>query len=43
MGFAMACDIRIASSNAKLSYNFVKLGITPGMTQDQLSTRWAAS
>eukprot|EP00878_Enallax_costatus_P038932 GHUV01044430.1.p1 GENE.GHUV01044430.1~~GHUV01044430.1.p1 ORF type:complete len:204 (+),score=82.51 GHUV01044430.1:166-777(+) len=31
MGFAMACDIRIASSNAKLSYNFVKLGITPGM------------
>eukprot|EP00775_Hariotina_reticulata_P001909 gene1909-2242_t len=30
MGFAMACDIRIASTAAKLSYNFVKLGITPG-------------
>lgn len=30
MGFAMACDLRIASSSAKLSYNFVKLGITPG-------------
>lgn len=30
MGFALACDIRLASSNAKLSYNFVKLGITPG-------------
>ncbi|GBF89851.1 hypothetical protein Rsub_02555 [Raphidocelis subcapitata] len=31
MGLAMACDMRIASSAAKLSFNFVKLGLTPGM------------
>jgi enoyl-CoA hydratase len=30
LGFALACDMRLASSNAKLSANFVKLGITPG-------------
>ncbi|KAF6258887.1 ClpP/crotonase-like domain-containing protein [Scenedesmus sp. NREL 46B-D3] len=31
LGFALACDMRLASTNAKLSANFVKLGITPGM------------
>jgi enoyl-CoA hydratase/carnithine racemase len=30
LGFALACDMRLASSSAKLSANFVKLGITPG-------------
>uniref|UniRef100_A0A383WDH6 Uncharacterized protein n=1 Tax=Tetradesmus obliquus TaxID=3088 RepID=A0A383WDH6_TETOB len=31
LGFALACDMRLASTTAKLSANFVKLGITPGM------------
>ncbi|KAI8467648.1 MAG: enoyl-CoA hydratase [Monoraphidium minutum] len=31
MGLAMAADMRIASTAAKLSFNFVKLGLTPGM------------
>lgn len=31
MGLAMACDMRVASAAAKLSFNFVKLGLTPGM------------
>lgn len=31
IGLAMAADMRIASSAAKLSFNFVKLGLTPGM------------
>ncbi|KIY97289.1 enoyl-CoA hydratase [Monoraphidium neglectum] len=31
MGLAMAAVMRIASSTAKLSFNFVKLGLTPGM------------
>ena len=29
--FALACDLRIASSNAKLGMTFTKLGIHPGM------------
>ena len=29
--FALACDVRIASSNAKLGMTFTKLGIHPGM------------
>lgn len=28
---AVACDIRIASTNAKMGVNFVKLGLSPGM------------
>lgn len=28
---ALACDMRIASSNARLGLNFTKIGITPGM------------
>jgi hypothetical protein len=31
MGLALACDMRLAATSAKLSTNFVKLGITPGM------------
>ncbi|KAI9222624.1 enoyl-CoA hydratase [Blastocladiella britannica] len=28
---AMACDMRLAAHDAKVGFNFVKLGITPGM------------
>jgi len=28
---AMACDMRLASETAKLGFNFVRVGITPGM------------
>jgi enoyl-CoA hydratase len=30
MGLAAAADIRLAASNARLGYNFVKLGLSPG-------------
>lgn len=30
MGLAAAADIRIAASTARLGYNFVKLGLSPG-------------
>jgi enoyl-CoA hydratase/carnithine racemase len=36
MGFAMACDMRLASTTAKFSYNFVKLGLSPGMASTAL-------
>jgi enoyl-CoA hydratase len=38
LGFALACDMRLASSSAKLSANFVKLGITPGAQSTQKLT-----
>ena len=28
---ALACDLRIAAADARLSFNFVRLGLTPGM------------
>ena len=31
MGLAAAADIRLAASNARLGYNFVKLGLSPGV------------
>lgn len=30
MGLAAAADIRLAATNARLGYNFVKLGLSPG-------------
>lgn len=33
MGLAAAADIRLAASNARLGYNFVKLGLSPGVTR----------
>jgi enoyl-CoA hydratase/carnithine racemase len=36
MGLALACDMRLAATTAKLSTNFVKLGITPGMGSSYL-------
>jgi enoyl-CoA hydratase/carnithine racemase len=31
MAFVMACDVRLAAADAKMGFNFVKLGISPGM------------
>src|ERR671922_102147 len=36
---AMACDIRIAAEDAKLSAPFTKLGMHPGMAATYLLTR----
>ena len=35
MGLAAAADIRIAASTARLGYNFVKLGLSPGVLSAQ--------
>jgi enoyl-CoA hydratase/carnithine racemase len=37
--FALACDIRIASTDAKLALNFVRLGLHPGMGATRLLPR----
>eukprot|EP00877_Chromochloris_zofingiensis_P014302 jgi/Chrzof1/9125/Cz03g36260.t1_ECH3[v5.2] len=36
MGFAMACDMRLASTQARFSFNFVKLGLSPGMASTHI-------
>lgn len=36
MGLAAAADIRLAADNARLGYNFVKLGLSPGMASTAL-------
>jgi enoyl-CoA hydratase/carnithine racemase len=33
---AMACDIRLAAKSARIGFNFVKLGLTPGMAATYL-------
>ncbi len=39
MCMTLACDVRIASSNAKLGFTFTKLGIHPGMGSSVLLPR----
>ncbi|KAL7753265.1 hypothetical protein RI367_001040 [Sorochytrium milnesiophthora] len=48
MCLAMACDLRVASTNAKMGFNFVRIGLSPGMagtfilprvTNPQVATR----
>jgi enoyl-CoA hydratase/carnithine racemase len=40
---AMACDIRVASKSAKMSVNFVKLGIHPGLAATYFLPKVAGS
>lgn len=35
-GIALACDVRLISTTAKIGFNFVKLGITTGMAASHL-------
>eukprot|EP00339_Tiarina_fusa_P023631 CAMPEP_0117081712 /NCGR_PEP_ID=MMETSP0472-20121206/57566_1 /TAXON_ID=693140 ORGANISM="Tiarina fusus, Strain LIS" /NCGR_SAMPLE_ID=MMETSP0472 /ASSEMBLY_ACC=CAM_ASM_000603 /LENGTH=171 /DNA_ID=CAMNT_0004809703 /DNA_START=109 /DNA_END=621 /DNA_ORIENTATION=+ len=43
MCIAMACDLRIASKTAKMSLNFVKLGIHPGLAATYFLPKVAGS
>ncbi len=41
--FAMACDLRLAASEAKLGVNFVRVGLHPGMGCTVLLPRWVGA
>lgn len=36
MALAVACDLRLAADSAKMGFNFVRIGIPPGMGSSYL-------